>query len=135
MPVRQLTSSVLKWPDTEMVSRELRRWTKDIVCERKDVLRIGYFGSYARGDWGVGSDLDLVIVVKSSSKPFERRAIEWDATSLPVPADVLVYTEEEWGSLTTQIGFFQTLIREMVWIYISEDSRQTFEGGIEGKGI
>lgn len=135
MPVRQLTSSVLKWPDAEMVSRELRRWTKDIVCERKDVLRIGYFGSYARGDWGVGSDLDLVIVVKSSSKPFERRAIEWDATSLPVPADVLVYTEEEWGSLTTQIGFFQTLIREMVWIYVSEDSRQTFEGGIEGRRI
>ena len=120
MPVRQLTSSVLKWPDTETVSRELRRWTADIVHERKDVLRIGYFGSYARGDWGVGSDLDLVIVVKSSSKPFERRATEWDATSLPVPADVLVYTEEEWGSLTTQIGFFQTLIRETVWIYDSE---------------
>jgi len=90
------------------------------VRERKDVLLIGCFGSYARGDWGVGSDLDIVVVVKSSEKPFHRRATEWDSTGLPVPVDLLVYTEEEWGSLTAQRGFFQTVMREAVWVYISE---------------
>lgn len=29
---------------------------------RKDVLQIGYFGSYARDDWGVGRDLDLIVI-------------------------------------------------------------------------
>ena len=28
--------------------------------------KIVLFGSYARGDWGVGSDLDLVIILDSS---------------------------------------------------------------------
>ena len=62
MPVRSLNSSVLKWPDRATVVAALHRWVEHAVLGRDDVLRIGYFGSYARGDAGVGSDLDLVIV-------------------------------------------------------------------------
>ena len=80
------------------------------------MLCIGYFGSYARGDRGVGSDLDLVIIVESSKLPFERRAAEWDATSLPVPADVLVYTASEWQP-TADSPFLQRLQRETIWVY------------------
>lgn len=50
-----------------------------------EVVRVGDLGSYARGDWGVGSDLDLIIIVDQSDDPFERRAARWDATELPVP--------------------------------------------------
>lgn len=35
---------------------------------------------YARGDWGVGSDVDLVAVVAAAESPFEHRALEWDLT-------------------------------------------------------
>jgi hypothetical protein len=62
--------------------------------ERKDILQIGYFGSYARGDWGVGSDLDLIVIVESSSEPMERRAAEW-YDRLPVLRS-FGYTEDEW---------------------------------------
>jgi predicted nucleotidyltransferase len=41
------------------------------------VLEIGYFGSYARGDWGVGSDVDLIVIVAESELPRERRAVEF----------------------------------------------------------
>ena len=116
MPVRLLSSSVLKWPDAQTVDRAVRQWAAKVVRSRTDVLRIGYFGSYARGDWGVGSDLDLVILVEGSLLPFERRSIEWDVTELPVPADVLVYTKEEWQSLEPQGGFFGTLIQEVIWV-------------------
>ena len=116
MPVRSLSSSVLKWPDAETVDQALNRWAQEAVRDRKDVLRIGYFGSYARGDWGVGSDLDVVIIVESSEHPFERRSIEWDATELPVPADVLVYTQEEWQSLNQQRRFSQAL-QGAIWVY------------------
>ena len=54
---------------------------------------------------GVGSDVDVVIVVAASDEPFERRALRWDVTELPVPADVLVYTEHEWESLPQQGRF------------------------------
>jgi predicted nucleotidyltransferase len=117
MPVRSLSSSILKWPDAQAVDQEVRRWAGKVVLNRPDVQRIGYFGSYARGDWGVGSDLDLIIVVERTEQPFERRGAEWDVTDLPVPAEVLVYTQEEWQSLIPQRRFFSSLTHETIWIY------------------
>jgi predicted nucleotidyltransferase len=79
---------------------------------------VGYFGSYARGNWGVGSDLDVILVVRESSTPFVRRAAEWDLTRLPVPVDVLVYTEREWHDLSESGTRFARVARnEVAWIY------------------
>ena len=114
MPVRSLSSCVLKWPDRESVDLALRDWVARLVRNHSEVLRVGYFGSYARDDWGVGSDLDIVIVVKSSSQPFVRRGAEYDATTLPVPADVLVYTEDEWRRMNERRA--RPLERETVWL-------------------
>ena len=118
MPVRSLSSSVLKWPDAETVDQALRRWAEKLACDREDILKIGYFGSYARGDWGVGSDLDLIVVLERCDQPFVRRSSEWDTAELPVPADVLVYTREEWQSLSQQRRFHKTWTREAVWVYV-----------------
>jgi len=79
--------------------------------------RLGYFGSYARGDWGVGSDVDLVAIVADAAEPVERRSLDWNLTTLPVPAEILVYTEMEWRALVSGGGrFAQTLAREVVWV-------------------
>lgn len=122
MPVRPLNSSVLKWPDLPTVVEALRAWAEQRLRTRQDVVRLGYFGSYARGDWGVGSDLDLVIVVERADAPFERRAIEWDTADLPVPADVLVYTAAEWESLDRQGRFYRMLMREAKWLHPSSEA-------------
>lgn len=116
MPVRLLNSSILKWPDAKTVITAARHWVENAIEDRNDVLAIGYFGSYARGDWGVGSDLDIIIILEKSSLPFIRRAIEWDTTKLPVPTDVLVYTNEEWQKMK-ESRFYKTIIQEAVWIY------------------
>ncbi len=117
MPVRSLSSSVLRWPDADQVDRAVRHWALAEASARAEVLRIGYFGSYARGDWGVGSDLDLVVLTAHSRVPWERRSAAWDTTGLPVPADVLVYTQDEWDRMTAAPGFLQQVAREVVWVY------------------
>ncbi len=117
MPVRLLSSPVLKWPNAQTVVAALHGWAGALGRNRKDVLQIGCFGSYARGDWGMGSDLDLIIIVENSDQPFERRSVEWDTTALPVPADVLVYTHDEWESLSQQGQFYSTVLREAIWVY------------------
>ena len=85
---------------------------------RRDVVRIGYFGLYARSDWGAGSELDLVVIVTGTQQRFEQRAIEWDMTGLPVPADLLIYTQSEWDRLSGRIA--ETLLRETVWVHARE---------------
>ncbi len=118
MPVRSLSSSVFKWPDAREVEAAFRKWAADAARGRADVVRMGYFGSYARGDWGVGSDLDVVIVIERTDLRFERRSVEWDLADLPVPADVLVYTEDEWRRMEAEPGFIRTAAREAVWVYV-----------------
>ena len=118
MPVRSLISPVLKWPDLATVDRAARIWAGEMAAQHPELIQAGYFGSYARGDWGVGSDLDLLAVVTFSPEPCERRALSWDQSRLPVPADLLIYTEEEWQRLQAQGGrFAQTVAREAVWVY------------------
>lgn len=123
MPVRSLTSSVLTWPDRAAVDRDARAWAAGVAHGRPEVRRIGYFGSYARDDWGVGSDLDLIAIVSACDKPFEERAIDWPLETLPVPADILIYTEGEWLVLLARGGRFADVMgREVVWIWPANSS-------------
>jgi uncharacterized protein len=122
MPVRSLNSSVFKWPNRNQVDRAVREWARDEVGRHPGVIGLGYFGSYARGDWGVGSDLDLVVIIDHSDDPFERRSSSWNLNPLPVPADLLVYTREEWQALVEQRGrFASTLEQETVWVISETD--------------
>lgn len=116
MPVRSLNSPVLKWPDAQEVKQAARIWARKMARQHPTIIGIGYFGSYARGDWGVGSDLDLVIVVTDTELAFAARAAQWDTTSLPVPADVLVYTRTEWGKLCGPGRFGRILEQELKWL-------------------
>jgi len=100
------------------VDEAVRIWAGQILKQNAKVIKLGYFGSYARGDWGVGSDLDLVAVVEHSEEPFERRSLSWDVNPLPVPTQIIVYTLEEWVSFRQQgKRFVLTLERETVWVH------------------
>jgi predicted nucleotidyltransferase len=114
MPVRSLSSSVLKWPDAASVQEAVRGWAKRIAESHPGILRVGYFGSYARGDWGVGSDLDVVIVTSVRS---DTCISGGEVAELPVPADVLVYDQRQFDILCSSGRFGKMLHEELVWVY------------------
>ncbi len=115
MPVRSSNWPVLKWPNRKAVEAAVRILAERLLEQHPELVRLGYFGSYARGDWGVGSDVDLVAIVKRSLKPFVERALDFDLRGLPVGGELLVYTEEEWRKLLAENnGFAQVLAREAV---------------------
>lgn len=117
MPVRFLSSSILVWPKPPEVLRILSAWTGQVRRMHPEVVRVGYFGSLARGDWGVGSDVDLVILVRESVTPFAQRPAAFDTLGLPVPADLLVYTVAEYRDLVKRGDRFARVLRdEVVWL-------------------
>lgn len=117
MPVRSLTSSILVWPKLPEVLQAVAAWAKRVRSVHPEVVRVGYFGTLARGDWGVGSDADLLVILRESDTPFEHRALLFDTLPLPVPADLLVYTVAEHEDLLSRGGRFAAVLRdEAIWL-------------------
>ena len=83
---------------------------KDRLVEAYDPEAIYLFGSYAWGNPHEESDLDLLVVVKSSNDTHLSRAIVgrhalWD---FDVSKDVLVYTSkefDEWSQTPTALAY------------------------------
>jgi len=95
----------------------VRQWAAVQARVHPELLRVGLFGSYARGDHGVGSDVDLVAVVRSAREPALTRASLWATEDLPVPADLLVYTEEEWRDRVARGDRFARMLQdEVIWV-------------------
>lgn len=95
MPVRSSRSAVIKWPDRGTVLAGARSWAAALGPTRPEVARILCFGSVTGDRWGVGSDLDVIIVVASSEVPFEKRGLDYPLPECGVPVDMAVYTAEE----------------------------------------
>ncbi len=117
MPVRFSNSPILRWPDRVAVHRAALAWAGRVTAERDDIDAIGYVGSYARGDWGPGSDLDLIVVVRGGLPPIGERARHWDTASFPVPVDLLLYSAAEWRAhLGRSPRWAQTVAEDAVWL-------------------
>ncbi len=118
MPLRDLKSSILRWPDAETVVSATEAWVGALRQQRDDVLAVALIGSYARGDWGVGSDLDLVIIIAQSEERFWERGRDFDLSQFPVPAEALIFTLAEWQARSKNPDrFFNEVANEALWLY------------------
>lgn len=90
---------MLRWPSAAEVLRAAEIWAEAQRRRCSDLLAVGVFGSYGRGDAGVGSDLDLLLILQECSDPLWERLRCWDTASLPLACDLLVYSLAEWRSL------------------------------------
>lgn len=72
----------------------------------KDIHAAYVFGSFARNESHLWSDIDLIIV-KDSSLPFVERPREFfDLLDLGIPMDILVYTPAEYAKIQREEGGF-----------------------------
>ena len=125
MPVRSLHSSILRWPDGDTVRQAARDWALALLARDGNVKRVGYRGSHARGEEGVGSDLDWIIVLAHCELPFERRATLFDSSDLPVPADLVVYTATEFAQVAARGDrFARELAEKTVWFFQPQDAER-----------
>jgi len=79
------------------------------------------FGSYARGDYHAGSDVDLLII-KDTDRPFLERSAEiWQCYSGALLIEPLVYTPREFETMVAHENpFIMQILREGMTIYESQ---------------
>ena len=78
------------------MKKDIREAVDKIVKEYGPVKEIILFGSQARGEADKHSDADF-IVIKDTSDSFVKRMV--NLPTLPIPADVFVYTPSEFEAM------------------------------------
>jgi len=79
-----------------MTTADLIQTMTDRIVQDFNPLRIILFGSYARGDAGPESDIDLLVVFPQvANKRLAAVAIRRTLADLPVCKDIIVTTPEE----------------------------------------
>jgi len=121
MPVRSLSSAVLKWPDRECVLGAARRWARELRARDADVVQVLLVGSYARGDWGVGSDADIIVILGDGVLSPQERYRRYYPDNVPVAVDLWVYTLAEWNALSGRSPRLRAKL-EGEWIDLTADT-------------
>ena len=142
MPVRSLTQSLLRWPEPEQVLRQEADWAERLAPDHPGLQRVGVFGSYGRGETGVGSDLDLLLIDGRASGPQRGRLLLWPLGELPLSCDALVLTPAEHADLLAgDSAMAQALQRDCRWLWgrrpslnhalaqTNREPKQRIEGG------
>jgi len=121
MPVRLLTQSVLHWPDPAEVLAAVRHWAVEQANRQPSLGRVAIYGSYGRGDAGVGSDLDLLLIDGAAQGPQHGRLRQWPLEQLPLSCDALVLTPLEFETLlASNQRLAIELKRDASWIWERE---------------
>ncbi len=67
----------------------------ETLRRREEVLAVVCFGSWARNEAGVGSDVDLLVVLRASEQPFLERIDAYLPATFPVDLNLFPYTLDE----------------------------------------
>jgi len=83
-------------------------FTKAVKKELPDA-KIYVFGSLARGDWLIDSDIDVIVVTEclKNLKPWERTAYLRRLAPKNIAFDIIVYTQKEF---TNRRKYYEPLV-------------------------
>ena len=90
-----MSSVVIRSVDAAAVRRSADEYAARLLATRPEVEEIVVFGSFAKGTWAPGSDLDVLVLLSRSAKPFRERIPDLLPGPFPVGLDLFPYTREE----------------------------------------
>jgi len=111
---RKLSPSVkISYFNKEVVWDSLKKFTGQLKKKHPEIERIIVFGSLVRDDCVPGSDVDLLIVLGKSDKPFLERITDYMPSKFPVGVDIFPYTRQELKTMIKEGNFLiQTALEQ-----------------------
>lgn len=106
--------------DKKKVLRQLKDYANELKQTSPEVEKVGLFGSYATDTFGPASDVDLLIILRKSSKRFLDRIPDYLPENLTVSCDVFPYTSEEIEKMKQDGNpWIRHVLKEVVWLETS----------------
>ena len=100
----------------------LKQFLNSVRKELGPGTRVYLFGSFARGDWLLDSDLDLIVVSpRFKDMPWhERYPLLRRMISPDIPTDILAYTPEEFEEVRRRSVIIMDA--ENYWVELTEEA-------------
>lgn len=90
------------WFDRDAVWRAVEAYARALAIRRPEIEEIWAFGSLVKGTTVPGSDVDLLIILGESDRPFLDRVPLYLPGAFPCPVDVFPYTRAEIARMTSE---------------------------------
>ncbi|MGB4270701.1 MAG: nucleotidyltransferase domain-containing protein [Spirochaetota bacterium] len=88
-------------------------------ANKKNVQKVLLFGSYARNTQTKRSDIDVIIIMETEKRFFDRYDEFSDIYSVvKIPCDMLIYSTKEWHEMCSR-KFIKNITKESKEIYVS----------------
>ncbi|MEM0052790.1 MAG: nucleotidyltransferase domain-containing protein [Nitrososphaeria archaeon] len=91
---------------------------KNIIVEKLKPKKIILFGSFARGDFNEGSDIDLIVIGDWNVSFLERIKVLLDFNDQYLPIEPFGYTEEEFRRMVEDENpFILNVLKDGIVLY------------------
>ncbi|OGL46970.1 MAG: hypothetical protein A2161_09405 [Candidatus Schekmanbacteria bacterium RBG_13_48_7] len=119
MPVSSSNSVKIKSVSPVLVIDALKKWISELRLNNKNLISAGYFGSYAKGNYAPGSDIDILLILTNSKHDrFFDRSPEFYPESFPIGMDIFVYTVDEISQMFEYgNGWIKQVFNSTIWIF------------------
>ena len=115
MPKSSSHSVVVKSVDAAGVRRAVDDYAARLFASRADVEEVVVFGSFEKGNYAPGSDVDLLIVLSDSDKPIRDRIPDLLPRAFPIGVDIFPFTRSELAERAA--SSLMAAVRESRWRY------------------
>jgi predicted nucleotidyltransferase len=116
--MRQKSSSSVRvfFADKDKILLQVKQYSKKLKRNHPEVEKVGLFGSYVTDEYGPASDVDLLIILKSSSKRFIDRIPDFLPSEIEVSCDCFPYTIDEINRMKSEGNpWILHVLEEAVW--------------------
>jgi predicted nucleotidyltransferase len=79
----------------EQILKALKNLIQEWTQKHPELEQVILFGSFARGDYFPGSDVDVLLILEKSDQPLLNRIRKFLPSHFPVDVDVFPYTRDE----------------------------------------
>ena len=95
-----MSSVVIKSIDKLGLHRAVDAYAERLLSDHPEIEEIVIFGSFAKGTYAPGSDVDVFILLRRSDKRVRDRIPDFLPGAFPVGVDIFPYTKDEVLALT-----------------------------------
>ena len=117
-PSGSLSTVKVTYFDNEAVRRAVDEYARALSERHPELEEVILFGSLVRGTAVPGSDVDLMLILSGSDRPFRERIPEFLPGNFPVGVDVFPYRRDEIERMKTDgNAFVLAAIREGATVF------------------